>query len=202
MKKAIPRNVKHAFLISSYMGSVLKYNKEGTPQLNALHRRINQGMQRFAIIGGSRAYNELSNEGARIWKELSEVHHTLLKGNETEIFVEMLGSLMSPKNHKDFLGMDHFKTKERVDDDKYAAMCYSVLDLNDKVNELLGTKSQAYPLLKPKVKKEKKKREKSTKKKDTKVSRTKLKEAERRAKSRSFLRDRIAKAKSNKEDEV
>lgn len=196
MKRTIPRNVKHAFLISSYMGSVLKYYKEGTPQLAALHERINRGMQRYALVAGSREYNALADEGARIWKELSEVHHTRLDGPETEIFIEMLGALISPKNHKDFLAMEHYKTKVRTTDEKYAEMCHSVLDLNDKVNELLGTKSQAYPLLKPKTVKKKKERVKSKAQKKHEKEVAEI--AESKARKKAFLRERIARAKENK----
>ena len=199
MKKTIPRNVKHAFLISSYMGSVLKYHKEGRPVLLALHTRINQGMRRYALVAGGRAYNELADAGADIWRQLAEKHHTLLQINETEIFVEMLGSLMNPKNYKDFLGMEHFKTKQTTSDDKYAAMCHSVLDLNDKVNELLGTNSQVYPILKPKSEKKKKERSKS-KKIETRRKKAERKEEVRKEKVSSFLKDRIAKAKENKDD--
>lgn len=195
--KTIPKNVKHAFLISSYMGSVLKYHKEGRPKLLALHKRIDQGMRRYAIVGGSKAYNELSNAGQQIWIDLSERHDTLLSNDETEIFVELLGSLMNPKNHKDFLGMEHFNTAYNASEQTYREMCHSVLDLNDEVNKLLGTKSQVYPVLKPKVEKAKKPKEKSKAQKahEKRVAEEKARQ-ERVTKT---LREMIAKAKEKKD---
>ncbi len=80
MKKTIPKNVKHAFLISSYMGAVLKHHKEGRPKLLALHKRIDMGMKRYAIVGGSKAYYELSNAGQQINK--------LVRDAVLEIWVE------------------------------------------------------------------------------------------------------------------
>ena len=192
----IPRNVKKAFLIASYMGSVLKYYKEGRPVLSALHMRIDNGMQRYCLIAGRREYHGLANSGSDIWERLSTKHHTKLSLEETEIFVELLGSLLSPKDHQDFLAMEHFTTKVKTDDEKYSKMCHSVLDLNDEVNELLGTKSVVHSVIKPKPKKEKRERDKSKKSKsEIRESKAKIKEAERKAKARNFLRDKIAKAR-------
>jgi hypothetical protein len=191
--KTIPKNVKHAFLISSYMGSVLKYHKEGRPKLLALHNSIDNGMRRYAIVGGSRAYYEISSQGAKIWEKLNEKHHTTLDYSETEIFVEMLGGLMNPKNHKDFLGLSHFITTHETSKEKYAAMCKSVLDLNDEVNKLLATNSQGYPLIKPKIEKVKKPKEKSKAQKIH--EQNVLEEKVRQDRVTKTLRDMIARAK-------
>lgn len=200
MAKTIPRNVKKAFLISSYMGSVLKYHKEGTTKLLALHKRINNGMNRYALVAGGKEYFNLAKSGEDIWVKLSERHKTTLTKEETEIFIELLGYVLSPKDYKDFLAMEQYKTAVRTTDEIYARMCESVLDLNDEVNELLGTKSCAHALIKPKAEKIKKQRDKAVKKvSEGKVSRNKRKEAERKAKARSFLRDVVAKAKGDED---
>jgi hypothetical protein len=162
MKQA-PRNVKRAFLISSFIGSVLKAHNTGRPILNAIHTRVNQGMKRYRIVAGMLSYHSLANDGQNMWVELSKRHSTHLTHEETEIFIEILGFVLSERDYKDFLGYEHFRTRVRTDDAKYARICVSVLQMNDMINELLGTKSSVCQIKQKKTEKIKTKRDGSRK---------------------------------------
>ena len=138
--KTIPRNVKKAFLVASFMGSVLKAHTTGAPRLTALHIRIDQAMKRYSIIAGRKEYFNLTNKGLVIWTELSKKHSTKLTHAETELFIEYMGYLLSPKDYKDFLGFSHFKSSVRSSDETFAEMCNSLIALGDHVDAYVGTK--------------------------------------------------------------
>lgn len=190
MSKTIPKNVKKAFLVSSFMGSVLKSYNAGRPVLFVLHKRINQGMRRFNIVGGREAYWNLTNEGLLMWTKLSKKYSTKLTEDETEIFIEMIGHLLSKKDYKDFLGVTHFKSTLKMQDIKFARICESVIALGEEIDEHVNTKPCSTPLVFKKVK-VKKVRDKSSKvsSKVSSPSNKKLKEAKRKSKVRSFLKD-------------
>ena len=183
--KTIPKNVKRAFLIASFIGSVLKSHNTGRPMLLALHKRVNQGMRRFRIVGGALAYHSLANDGKEMWIKLSERHSTHLTHAETEIFVELLGFVLSEKDYKDFLGYKHFRTDIRTDDAKYARICASVLEMNDLINELLGTKSSVgqFKILKP----EKQKAKRDVSKRQSKHEKEVLEAMSRKKRKSEFL---------------
>ena len=138
--KTIPRNVKKAFLIASFMGSVLKAHTTGTPRLTALHIRIDQAMKRYRIIAGREEYYNLTNKGLEIWTILSKKHSTKLTHDETEVFVEYMGYVLSPKDYKDFLGFTHFKSTVRASNEVFADICDSLIALGDQVDACVGTK--------------------------------------------------------------
>ncbi len=148
-----PRNVKKAFLVASFMGSVLKAHTTGTPKLTALHIRIDQGMKRYRIIAGREEYYTLTSAGMEMWKSLSKKHSTKLTHEETEIFVEYMGYLLKDKDYKDFLGFTHFKSSVRSSNEIFKAICMSLIALGEKVDEYLGTTPCVLQLKTVKVKK-------------------------------------------------
>ncbi len=156
MKKTIPKNVKKAFLVSSFMGSVLKTYNSGRPVLIVLHKRVNQGMRRFNLVGGRQAYYDLTNEGFEMWSRLSEEYSTKLTEDEIEIFVEVMGYLLSQKDYKDFLGSTQFKSTLKMPDIKYARVCASVIALGNEIDTHLNTKPcvEQMKTIKVKAKKE------------------------------------------------
>jgi len=139
--KTIPRNVKKAFLISSFIGSVLKAHTTGTPILTALHIRVDQGMKRYSILVGKKAYYDLTEAGLGMWSKLSKKHSTKLTHEETEVFIEYMGYLLKDKDYKDFLGFTHFKSTITMRDTiKFKRVCNSVIALGEEVDAYLGTK--------------------------------------------------------------
>ena len=141
MRKAPPRNVRKAFLIASFMGSVLKAHTTGAPRLTALHIRINQAMKRYNILAGRKEYFELTNKGLDIWTALSKKHSTKLSHDETELFIEYMGHLLSPRDYKDFLGFTHFTSNVRASKETFAEICTSLIDLGEQVDMYVGTKA-------------------------------------------------------------
>jgi len=206
-----PRHVKRAFLVASFIGSVLKSNQTGRVVLIGLERRANNAMYRFSAVSAKNEpelYRSLSNSGIKMWVDLSETHSIDLLPGEVEIFVEILGYIISPKDYKDFLGFEHFKSNVETTDEKMKKICSSALALSDKINELLGTKNYTEMVRKSKTKKVKKQRDKSKKKKEITPKKKKnakflknQKERERKTNVRSFLQERIAEAKKRKEEE-
>ncbi len=151
--KTIPKNVKKAFLVASFMGSVLKAHTTGTPKLTALHIRIDQGMKRYSIIAGKKAYHELTSVGFEMWKSLAEKHSTKLTHPETEVFIEYMGYLMSENDYKNFLGFTQFKSCESVSDETLVKLCNSLIELGSLIDNHLGTKPCLSQLKVVKVKK-------------------------------------------------
>ncbi len=194
MKKP-SKNTKKCFLIASFMGSVMKAHQPDIRELQILHRQIDRAMKVYSVTAGKQEYHDLTSEGFKIWKVLSEEYSTRLESDEVEIFVDLMGTLIPPKNYEEYLAVPPFISIKNLEPETMLRVCKSLLALNGLVNELLGTSSYRVPLPTVKKVKVKRVRDKSKRvKKDEVVSKSKLKEAERKGNVRSFLRDRIAKA--------
>ncbi len=140
MKKTIPRNVKKALLVASFIGAVLRAHKTGVPKLTALHIRIDQAMKRFRIIGGADAYFDITTAGQSMWMSLSEQYKTKLTFEETEVFSQYIGYLLSDKDYKEFLGFTHFESSVTVAKDKLHDITTSLIALGEMIDEYCGTK--------------------------------------------------------------
>lgn len=176
------------------MGSVMKAHQPEVRELQILHRQINRAMKVYSITAGKQEYFDLTTEGFKIWKILSEEYSTRLESDEVEIFIDLMGTLVPPKNYEEYLAVPPFISIKKLEPETMLRVCKSLLALDGLVNDLLGTTSYRVPLPAMKKVKVKKERDKSKKvKKDEVVSKSKLKEAERKSNVRSFLRDRIAK---------
>ncbi len=139
--KKPPRNVKKSLLVASFVGAVLRAHKTGTPKLTALHIRIDQAMQRFAIVAGSKAYNDVTTEGQKMWLSLAKQYSTKLTFEETEVFCQYIGYLLSDKDYKEFLGFTHFESSVTVSKDKLHDITTSLIALGEMIDEYCGTKA-------------------------------------------------------------
>ncbi len=135
-----PRNVKKSLLVASFIGAVLRAHKTGTPKLTALHIRIDQSMKRFVIIAGSKAYNDVTNEGQKMWMSLAKQYSTKLTFEETEVFSEYIGYLLSDKDYKEFLGFTHFESSVTLSEEKLHDITTSLIALGEMIDEYCGTK--------------------------------------------------------------
>ncbi len=201
--KIVPRNVLKSFSIASIVGAMLGAANNGDPKLIALSIQINRAMKVFSIKAGSKTYWAVSNQVHEIWVEIAAKHNNTLNEDELSVFIEMVCSLISKKDFKEFLNMNTYVTTEKMADDKKSGILMTVLSLDKQLNKLYGTPPVATrdtlglilnKTIKPK--RVKKKRDSSNKMIKVKTASSgKLKEAERKASSRNFLRDRIANAK-------
>lgn len=185
------KNVQKAFAVASCVGAALRASNNGTPKLSAIQVQANRAMQVFNVKD-PKLYWSISGEIKVIWEKMAKKHNNLLDEDEITVFVEMMCMMIPPKDFKDFMGVSPYRSKFNPKPEVYAKLAKSVLDLDAELNALFGT--SPYTMVKPKqkIQKQKKQRDKAAKKaKDEKISRSKRKEAERRSKARSFLRDRI-----------
>lgn len=184
------------FAIASIIGATLKSSNTGDPKLLNLAVQSNKAMQVYSIKVGHTAYWEVSEAIKKIWFALAEKHENKLEHDEVPVFIQYVCMLVPENNFKSFLMVPPYTINKELSKEKNLAIVKSVLDLDNELNKLFGTRAHTVTKPKQKIAKLKKQRDKSKKKqKEKTVSRSKLKEAERKQNVRSFLRDRIAKAK-------
>ncbi len=192
------KDTQKVFAIASTLGAVLMSHNNGEPKLIALQVQINKAMKVFYRMAGHKEYWRISNEVQKLWLKVAKKHENNILEEEIPVFVEYL-SLLVPKAHfKTFLSLQPYRTDKTIRPEINTGVCKSVLTLDEEFNQFFGT--SAYTVSKPKqvVSKVKKQRDKSKKTTTTKQpSKSKLKEAQRKSNTRSFLRDKIAKAKAN-----
>ncbi len=196
-EKKIPKNIKKVFGIATYISTVLEdINTDDTLELTILKQRTHKMMKVFGVQAGDYQYTELLDKLGDIWVELDERNKKTIKEQSIPMLIECMCMIIHPKDFKELFAVVPFVRYAHMYMIDYPEVVKSVLELDEELNMLLGTKS--YSLIKPKEKivKVKKQRDKSKKKvKEKIVSKSKLKEAERKAKGRNFLRDRVAQAK-------
>jgi hypothetical protein len=191
-----------AFAIASVIGAVLVSNQNGEPKLLALQVQINRAMKVFSIKAGYKLYWTVSNQIGKFWDEIAKRHQNTILEEEVPKFVEYLCMLIPPKDFKTFLGLSPYRTSINIDNETNRNILKSILLLDQQLNDFIGTK--AYTLTKPKEKIQKIKKKRDISKKKKKIlqpTRNQIKERERHAKVKSFLKDKIAKAKEIKNNE-
>lgn len=190
-----------AFAVASTIGAVLKSNQNGEPKLLALQLQVNKAMKVFSRKAGPKIYWAISNEVANIWEIIAERHQNEIKEEEVPKFIEYLCMLIPPNDFKTFLVVSPYRTNIEIRPEVNARIIESILLLDEKLNELIGT--SAYTLTKPKEKvvKEKKQRDKSKKKTTaaSRLTRKQEKERQRHSNAKSFLQQRIEAARAKKE---
>ena len=198
MSKKIPNKVKKAFALSSISGALITSLDSMTVKTTTLKIQIDKAMKVFFKVGGAKNYYTLSDETYKLWSVIAEKHTNTLTVEEAEIFLQMILSLMPKKDVKDFLGFT-FTTHLKMKDEKKSAILMTVMALDKELNKLYDVKTTATResigrILAPvtAAKRVKKVRDKTAKALKVKTaSKSKLKEAERKAKVRNFLRSRI-----------
>ncbi len=199
MAKLTPE-INKCFALASVIGASLYANHDGNIRLNALVLQSRQAMRVYASKVGMRKFHFMTDEVAKLFEKLTANHGTTIKIDEMPIFIESLCTLIPPQHFKKFFGISPFRTNiHTMRPEKYASISNSLLKLNDDINNLLGTKSYTLPVQKKKIIKVKQERDKSSKvtKQKTKSSKA-IKESNRKKNVKSFLQDKIAKAKEQK----
>ena len=190
-----------AFALSATLGAVLKSNQNGEPKLVAMQLQINRSMQVFYRKAGPKLYWNISHVVGDIWEEIAARHQNTIKEEEVPKFIEYLCMLVPPKNFKTFLAMQPYKSSVSIRSEVNARIVESILLLDQRLNEYVGTRAYALTLKKPKIEKVKKIRDKSKKvKKSTQSTSKQLKERQRHSNAKSFLQQRIEAARAKKEN--
>ena len=192
----VPKNIKRAYAVASYIGASLKAYTVDDPELHKLELQCKKAMAVFSKKVGKDGTMELANKLGDLWQELGDKHSHTIDEDSVPALIEGISMIVSPKEFKTFLGVpQYYKDRHQYYKD-YPKIMDSVNSLNYKLNELLGTKSVTLQKPKVKVPKVKKPREKSKaqKRHEAEV----LAEEQRVESVTKFLRDRIAKAKEMK----
>ncbi len=154
----IPKNVIKMFTISSAVGAIIKSNHNGDPKLSTLAIQVNRAMRVFSIQAGREVYNGVSKEVGEIWEEIVDKYSNSIKEEQVPVYIEMLCSLVSDKDYKEFLGISKYKAEKSlyISDNALEGILY----LDVAINKLYGCKPTTYPLRREVQLREKPKRDK------------------------------------------
>ena len=203
MAKPTP-NTKKAFAIASIIGSAFHDNRTSIIRLNTLKMQSKKAMQVYAKKVGLKEYFKLTDEIASIFDKLEQKHNNNIPIEQMPVFIELICNLIPPDHFKKYFAIGPYSTGSvEMEPAVYASVCNSVIELDSGLNKLLNTKPYTLPIRKKKVQKiakpdSKKKKEPTIKKKRMKV----IREAQRKKRVKSFLKDRIAKAKEMNENNI
>ena len=194
---------KKAFAIASIIGSALHDNRTSIVKLNILKLQASKAMKVYAKKVGLKEYFILTEQIAQIFEQLEKKHSNEIPIEQMPVFIELICNLIPPDHFKKFLVVSPYSTGSvEMEPAIYASVCNSILELDNSLNKLLNTEPYTLPIRKKKVQKIRqptiKKKEPTVKKKRQKV----IREAKRRKKVKSFLKDRIAKAKENNDNNI
>ncbi len=166
--------VKKAFALSSMAGAIVMSASSGSPKLLALSKQVNDAMRVFNIKS-AKDYYTISHDVRELWVEMEKRRKNALYPAEIEVFIEMVLSLLPSSDMKTYLGYK-FTTKEKLRDSKKSALLVTVLELDEELNKMFGTKptatreSIAKVMVKPvKAKTAKKERDKAVPRKTKKL---------------------------------
>tara|TARA_R110000772_G_scaffold5454_8_gene19534 strand:+ start:4806 stop:5390 length:585 start_codon:yes stop_codon:yes gene_type:complete len=192
----IPKNAQRAYAIASFIGTTLKcYDTEDT-DLHKLELQCKKAMKVFSIKAGTDETMALADRLVAVWQDLQDNYSYTIDEDSLPALIEGISMIVSPKDFKDFFGVVPFYKAQHQYYVDYPNIMRSVNGMNSSLNNLLGT--QSVRMVKPKVVVPKVKKPKP-KSKAQKAHEKRVEEARMRAINvKSFLRDRIAKAKGEK----
>ena len=195
-KKKISPNVNKAFALASVIGASLYTNQDGNIKLNTLILQSKKAMKVFLIKTGYKHYSYMTDEVAKIFETFTEKHHNTITIDEMPAYIELLCTLIPPSNFKKFFAIAPFRTSVTFEkQETFNNICFSLLELDDRLNKLCQTSSYALPVKKI-VHKEKHKKQRSIKPIKVKTKKSKvIRESKRKKSVKSFLQQRIAEAR-------
>jgi hypothetical protein len=136
---AKPNNqTKKMFAISSIIGAILMSSNNGDPKLTALKVQIDKAMKVFSVKAPKQYYT-ISSDVKEVWEEMAKQHNNTLDEDEINVFIEMIANLVPRNDFKTFLGVNTYKTIEKIRDSRKSALLVSVLELDSKLNSMFGT---------------------------------------------------------------
>ncbi len=191
--KKIPKNTQRAYAVASFLGATLKEYDVDSPELHKLDLQAKKAMKVFSVQVGKAATMELANRLVVVWQDLHDNHSHKIDEDSLPALIEGISMIIPPKEFKEFFGIVPFYKHRHQYYVDYPNIMRSVNGMNSSLNELLGTKSvhlQKPKVIVPKVKKPKPKSKKQ------KLHEKRVEEEKQRVVNvKSFLRDRVAKAK-------
>ena len=197
--KVIPPRIIKAFAIASSIGAVIRADDNPEYKLKILMQRINAAMKVFSVQVGREEYKKISSKIAIIFEEIEAKYKGKLDEEDIPQFVELLATLVPPKDYQEFLTLKPYTTNEPRMLSKRLLNTLAYFDI--RLAELFATKAATYPIQRPKPKQVKQKKPRDKKKPKApvqKVSSSKIKKSlERKRKQR--LKEMIKKAKEKHE---
>ena len=180
------RSTRKALSLASLIGAAIKSFHNGSVQLTSLNLQINRAMSVYSRQD-RKDYLLVTDMTFKLWEKLATRYSTLLTEDETAYFVSMLCTLIPPKDFHTFLGVMPYESIETLRPGKREELSKSVLDLDQELNLLFGTKPYTMRVIKPKKVKIKQKRSKNDSKRlkhqrDVEIAR------KRKERKKSFLR--------------
>ena len=197
--KVIPPRIIKAFAIASSIGAVIRADDNPEYKLKILMQRVNAAMKVFSVQVGREEYKKISNKIAIIFEEIETKYKGKLDEEDIPQFVELLATLVPPKDYQEFLTLKPYTTNEQRMLSKRLLNTLAYFDI--RLAELFATKAATYSIQRPKPKQVKQKKPRDKKKPKAlvqKVSSAKIKKSlERKRKQR--LKEMIKKAKEKHE---
>ena len=196
--------VHKAFALSSIIGAMLMAHTNGNPKLVTLRIQVDKAMKVYAYKFGSKNYYMMTDEVKGIWFRLADRHNSTLDEDELSLFIEMVLSLAPKVDMKSFLGM-YFTTCNHIADSKKSAVMASVMELDEELNALCRTKQTqtreglGLLVVKPVKLKRVTTKTKVVSKQQVKHNKEVAEHKDRKKRISSFLRERIAAIKKDKQ---
>lgn len=195
----VPNNrVQRSYIIARYMFGVFQViEKRDTLKLINLYNSI------FTVLTIMKKLNpdkdrELIDKAKEIWTGYSKVSEYKIKGPALYIMLEYLSSLLSMKDHKDYLSIGNYiettvdiPTNEKVELNKIAVY------LNDELYKLFNIKSPTELLKKSQVK-NKKQRDVSKKKVKVKKKKNFNSFVKKKKRKKEFIKQLVANTRISK----
>jgi len=201
---ALLKRAKKAYALTSYVNAMIRDAGLSTLNTMALLRQCKLAMNGYFKHVGPIIYMEHTDELAEIYTSLNDRFDVKITDVESAVFIEIILNLLPKKDMKDFLLLN-FNSGCVLDADRMEMLVSTALELDKLLNELLGThvtatKESLLKIFASKPKKVKKTRDKKVSKKQ--LAHLAEVEAIKASKERkkTFLQERIAKAKLLKDN--
>lgn len=138
MGKKIPNNVRKAYAVASLIGTILKTSTTGDPKLTTLSVQANRAMRVFFAKAGAKTYFSIAEDVGSLWGEMALKHDKTLNRDEMTVFVQMMCSLISPKDYKDFLAVSPYKTHSVIQCDYIVATTHKKYKHEDLIGVIFN----------------------------------------------------------------
>ena len=193
--KTPSKNTQRAYAVTTFMMTSLIDKEYSNLELKKIHMQCARAMRVFSAKVDPSWFESFIDAIGDIWERIGPKGDFKIKASDAGVLVEAFSYLITPKDHKDFLGVAPYSDSTTHNSESFKRALSIALAADTQLNELLGTKSVA--LRRPKVKKAKVKKPREKSKKQKKHEEEVLRIANAKRKKKETLREMIRKAKEN-----
>ena len=193
--KVPSKNIQRAYAVTTFMMTSLRDKEYETLEIKKIHMQCARAMRVFASKVDPAWFDEFIDKIGDIWEGVGPKGEFKIKSKDAGVLVEAFSYLITPKDHKDFIGVSPYSNSETHDTESFKRALSIALAADTQLNKFIGTKSVV--LQKPKVRIVKVKKPKEKSKKQKKHEEEILRVANAKIEKKATLQAMIRKAKEN-----